>query len=123
MAAAATKISGAELAMAQLERAGLHLVAWDLLGHGDSDKPRDASAYAWDELVCWTIWRCSLRYAGPRNLYVAHLYGTGLAMSTLLALPRQQPALRIDGAAAAGQRLCTPCRDGAVLPSLPNWPS
>lgn len=102
-----------------LSEQGYTLVAWDLLGHGDSDKPRDANAYAWDELVADNL-AVLKRYAGPRNLYVAHSYGTGLAMSTLLALARQQSALRIDGALLLGSVLHRPVGTGGLL-SLPNW--
>ncbi|MFP3518291.1 alpha/beta hydrolase [Pseudomonas sp. SIMBA_077] len=102
-----------------LAEQGYSLVAWDLLGHGDSDKPRDANAYAWDDLVADNVAVLS-RYAAQRNLLVAHSYGTGLAMSTLLDLPRQQPQLRIDGALLLGSVLQRPVRTGGLL-SLPNW--
>lgn len=102
-----------------LSEQGYTLVAWDLLGHGDSDKPRGASAYAWSELVADNL-AVLRRYAGPRNLYVAHSYGTGLAMSTLIELSHQQPPLRIDGAMLLGSVLHRPVVKGGIL-SLPNW--
>ncbi|MFP3656667.1 alpha/beta hydrolase, partial [Burkholderia sp. SIMBA_052] len=52
-----------------LAEQGYSLVAWHLLGHGDSDKPRDANAYAWDDLVADNVAVLS-RYAAQRNLLV-----------------------------------------------------
>ena len=56
---------------------GHTLVAWDLLGHGESDKPRKPQAYAWDELVADEL-AVLRRYGGERNIIVAHSFGTGL---------------------------------------------
>ena len=68
-----------------LEEEGYSLVAWDLLGHGASDKPRRAADYAWDELVADQV-EVLRRFAGERNVLAAHSFGTGLSLSSLLRL-------------------------------------
>lgn len=102
-----------------LREQGYTLVAWDLLGHGDSDKPHDTSAYAWEALVADQV-ALLQRHAGRRNLVVGHSYGSGLAMSTLLELPRQLPHVRIDGALLLGSLLQRPAGRGGLL-GLPTW--
>lgn len=94
---------------------GYSLVAWDMLGHGDSDKPRDPTAYAWSELVADQL-EIVRRYGGARNLAVAHSFGTGVTLSALL-----EPApTRIDGALLLGSQLHRPLARGGLL-SLPAW--
>ena len=94
---------------------GYSLVAWDMLGHGDSDKPRDPAAYAWSELVADQL-EIVRRYGGARNLAVAHSFGTGVTLSALL-----EPAhTRIDGALLLGSQLHRPLARGGLL-SLPAW--
>lgn len=94
---------------------GYSLVAWDMLGHGDSDKPRDPAAYAWAELVEDQL-EIVRRYGGARNLAVAHSFGTGVTLSALLA-PGQT---RIDGALLLGSQLYRPLARGGLL-NLPAW--
>src|SRR5471030_3484623 len=48
-----------------LKTEGYSLVAWDLLGHGASAKPRNPEAYAWPELVADYL-EILQRYGGPR---------------------------------------------------------
>ncbi|MDF0729284.1 alpha/beta hydrolase [Pseudomonas entomophila] len=103
----------------RLGEQGYSRVAWDLLGHGDSDKPHGTEHYAWTALVADQLALLE-RYAGPRNLVVAHSYGTGLTMSTLLEQPRRLPQVRIDGALLLGSLLHRPQRGGGLL-KLPAW--
>jgi len=102
-----------------LKDAGYSLVAWDLLGHGASDKPRRAEAYAWDELVADQL-AVLHRYAGMRNLLAAHSFGTGLSLSSLLALQAQGQGELIDAALLLGTQLERPQATGGLL-SLPAW--
>lgn len=98
---------------------GYSLVAWDLLGHGDSEKPRQPQAYAWSELVADQLEILS-RYAARRNVLVAHSFGTGLGLSALLELPRRLPQVTIDGALLLGTQLHRPLSRGGLM-SLPAW--
>lgn len=94
---------------------GHTLVAWDLLGHGASDKPRKANAYAWDELVEDEL-EILRRYAGQRNVIVAHSFGTGLALGALLS----GRAVKVDAALLLGSRLHRPLKGNGLL-NLPAW--
>lgn len=98
-----------------LKAEGYSLVAWDLMGHGDSPRPRDDQAYAWPELVADYL-AILQRYAGTRNLIVAHSFGTGLSLSALLA----RPTLPINAALLLGSRLHRPEVGGGLM-SLPAW--
>lgn len=98
---------------------GYSLVAWDLLGHGDSEKPRQAAAYAWDELVADQL-QIIQRYAGRRNVLVAHSFGTGLALSAVLEQPRRLPGVTVAGALLLGTALQRPLGRGGLL-GLPAW--
>ncbi len=98
-----------------LKAQGYSLVAWDLLGHGDSARPRDAQAYAWPELVADYL-AILQRYAGTRNLIVAHSFGTGLSLSALLA----RPPVKIDAALLLGTQLYRPQVSGGLM-ALPAW--
>ncbi|PXX64440.1 Lysophospholipase, alpha-beta hydrolase superfamily [Pseudomonas sp. LAMO17WK12:I10] len=98
---------------------GYSLVAWDLLGHGDSEKPRQPAAYAWDELVADQL-QIIKRYAGRRNLLVAHSFGTGLALSALLEQPRRLPEVSVAGALLLGTTLQRPLSRGGLM-ALPAW--
>ena len=98
-----------------LKAQGYSLVAWDLLGHGDSARPRDDQAYAWPELVADYL-AILQRYAGSRNLIVAHSFGTGLSLSALLA----KPAVTIDAALLLGTQLNRPVVSGGLM-ALPAW--
>ncbi|MDF3203145.1 alpha/beta hydrolase [Pseudomonas sp. 1912-s] len=98
-----------------LKTEGYSLVAWDLLGHGTSAKPRNPEAYAWPELVADYL-EILKRYAGSRNLIIAHSFGTGLTLSTLLA----KPAIPIESALLLGTQLNRPGRSGGLM-RLPAW--
>ncbi|WP_397459187.1 alpha/beta fold hydrolase [Pseudomonas asplenii] len=86
---------------------GYSLVAWDLLGHGDSEKPRRPQTYAWSELVADQL-EILGRYAARRNILVAHTFGTGLGLSALLERPRRLPQVTIDGALVLSTKLHCP---------------
>ena len=94
---------------------GYSLVAWDLMGHGDSPRPRDDQAYAWSELVADYL-AILQRYAGARNVLVAHSFGTGLSLSALLT----KPVVPINAALLLGSRLHRPQVGGGLM-SLPAW--
>lgn len=98
-----------------LKAEGYSLVAWDLLGHGDSAKPRKAAAYAWSELLADYL-AILQRYGGARNVIVAHSFGTGLSLSTLLA----KPAVPVDAALLLGTQLHRPVTGGGLM-ALPAW--
>ncbi|MGU9811679.1 alpha/beta fold hydrolase [Pseudomonas sp. LF052] len=98
-----------------LKAEGYSLVAWDLLGHGDSAKPRKTAAYAWSELVADYL-AILQRYGGARNVIVAHSFGTGLSLSTLLA----KPAVPVDAALLLGTQLHRPVTGGGLM-ALPAW--
>ncbi len=98
-----------------LKAQGYSLVAWDLLGHGDSARPRDDQAYAFPELVADYL-AILQRYAGTRNLIVAHSFGTGLSLSALLA----RPPVKIDAALLLGTQLYRPQVSGGLM-ALPAW--
>lgn len=98
-----------------LKAEGYSLVAWDLLGHGDSAKPRKAAAYAWAELVADYL-AILQRYGGARNLFVAHSFGTGLSLSALLA----KPSVPVEAALLLGTQLYRPVTSGGLM-SLPAW--
>lgn len=99
-----------------LEEQGYSLVAWDLLGHGDSDKPRRAEDYAWDELVADQV-EVLRRFAGERNVLAAHSFGTGLSVSSLLRLQAEGQGALIDAVLLLGTQLRRPLVDGG----LPSW--
>ena len=94
---------------------GHTLVAWDLLGHGASDKPRNPQAYAWDELVADEL-EVLRRYGGERNIIVAHSFGTGLALSALLS----GASIKVDAALLLGSQLHRPLKRKGLL-NLPAW--
>lgn len=64
---------------------GHRVIAFDWLGHGTSPKPRDAAAYRGSELAA-DLRAVFERYAGARNVVVAHSYGVRLTLAALLAL-------------------------------------
>ncbi|MBJ9975077.1 alpha/beta fold hydrolase [Pseudomonas sp. S75] len=99
----------------ELGRRGYSLVAWDLLGHGASDRPNDPRAYAWNELVADEL-EVLRRFGGQRNVIVAHSFGTGLALSALLA----GPAVKIEAALLLGSQLHRPLKRKGLL-NLPVW--
>ncbi|MCJ1882624.1 alpha/beta fold hydrolase [Pseudomonas nitroreducens] len=103
----------------ELQTEGYTLVAWDLLGHGASDKPRRATDYAWDQLVADQV-AVLRRHAGERNILAAHSFGTGLSVSSLLALQGQGQGALIDSALLLGTQLSRPLGRGGLL-SLPAW--
>lgn len=94
------------------------LVAWDLLGHGVSDRPRQAAAYTWDELVADQL-AILKRFAGQRNVLVAHSFGTALTLTALQRLPLEQERPAIDGVLLLGTQLQAPQR--SKLLKLPAW--
>src|SRR5471032_1906138 len=98
-----------------LKAQGYSLVAWDLLGHGASAKPRNPEAYAWPELVADYL-EILKRYGGPRNLIVAHSFGTGLTLSALLS----NPPIPIEAVLLLGTRLHSISRSGGLM-RLPAW--
>lgn len=98
--------------------AGYRLVAWDLLGHGVSDRPRNAAAYAWDELVADQL-AIMQRFAGPRNVLAAHSFGTALTLSALERLMVEPQPLSIDGVLLLGTQLQAPVRSNLL--KLPAW--
>lgn len=98
-----------------LKADGYSLVAWDLLGHGDSAKPRDESAYAWSELVA-DYGAILQRYGRAHNLIVAHSFGTGLSLSTLLA----DSGVTVEAVLLLGTMLHRPVTRGGLM-SLPAW--
>lgn len=95
---------------------GYRLVAWDMLGHGRSEKPRQPSAYAWAELVADYL-EVFRRYRGQRNVLVAHSLGTGLSLSALLRLEAE--GAEVDAALLLGSQLHRPQAGG--LFALPAW--
>lgn len=99
----------------ELGRRGYSLVAWDLLGHGASDRPEDPEAYAWDELVADEL-AVLRRFGGQRNVIVAHSFGTGLALSALLA----GPTVQVEAALLLGSQLHRPLKRKGLL-NLPVW--
>ncbi|KAF1072579.1 MAG: hypothetical protein GAK45_00169 [Pseudomonas citronellolis] len=96
---------------------GYSLVAWDLLGHGASRTPRADSAYAWSELVADQV-AVLQRYAGRRNVVVAHSFGTGLSLSALAA--RARDGWQADAALLLGTQAERPLPSGKLL-RLPAW--
>lgn len=99
-----------------LQAQGYSLVAWDLLGHGLSDKPKDPGAYAWDLLVDDYL-RIVERYAGARNLLVGHSFGSGL---TLSAAAQWQVEAPLHGLLLLGSQLQRPLANSPLL-KLPAW--
>lgn len=102
-----------------LANEGYSLVAWDLYGHGDSPKPDQPDAYAWDELVEDYLAILSL-YSGPRNVLVAHSFGTGLTLSVLSRLRSAQSGPQVESALLLGSLLSRPAFKPGLL-SLPAW--
>ena len=98
--------------------ADYNLVAWDLLGHGDSPRPRQAEAYAWDELVADQL-AIFHRFATEHNLLLAHSYGTALTLSALQSLLKEQSSPSIEGVLLLGTQLQMGKR--SKLLSLPVW--
>lgn len=98
-----------------LKAEGYSLVAWDLLGHGASAKPRRAAAYASSEHVADYL-AILERYASVHNLLVAHSYGTGLTLNALLA----KPPVTVDAVLLLGTQLHRPGKAGGLL-RLPAW--
>lgn len=98
---------------------GYSLVAWDLLGHGASDRPTAADAYAWDELVEDYL-EVIRRYAGERNVLIGHSFGSGLTLSSLVRLRAQGQGSRVQAALLLGTLLTRPEFKKGLL-SLPVW--
>lgn len=98
---------------------GFNLVAWDLLGHGASDKPRQSAAYAWEELVADYL-EVLRRYGGERNVLVAHSFGTGLTLSVLVRINQQGFSARVERVLLLGSLLQRPQGNNLIL-SLPAW--
>ncbi|WP_296256467.1 alpha/beta fold hydrolase [Pseudomonas sp.] len=89
--------------------------------HGASAKPNVPDAYAWDALVDDYLAVLG-RYAGERNVLVAHSFGTGLTLSALVRLhaqPQPQPP-RVQAALLLGTLLTRPEFKHGLL-SLPAW--
>lgn len=104
----------------QLADSGHRLVAWDLLGHGASDRPKDPAAYAWDELV--EDYLAVLRaYRGRRNLLVGHSFGTALTLSALARLGERQEPHGVEGVLLLGALLHSPAASGPGVLRLPAW--
>lgn len=99
--------------------AGYSLVAWDLLGHGASDRPGDPAAYAWSALVEDQL-AVLQRYAGTRNVLIGHSYGSGLSLASLLALQARGQETLVDAVLLLGTQLQRPLSKGGLL-SLPVW--
>ncbi|MBD1552622.1 alpha/beta fold hydrolase [Pseudomonas typographi] len=102
-----------------LQGLGYSLVAWDLLGHGLSDKPDAPEAYRWAALVDDYL-RIVERYAGTRNVLVGHSFGSGLTLSAAAHWQEQarQPAL--SALLLLGSQLQRPLGKSPLL-SLPVW--
>lgn len=98
---------------------GYGLVAWDLLGHGDSDKPRAADAYAWDALVEDEL-AVFARFGGTGSTLVAHSFGSALSVDALLRLAAIGRLNAFRNALLLGTQLAPPKRVGALL-QLPVW--
>ncbi|MGY4535522.1 pimeloyl-ACP methyl ester carboxylesterase [Pseudomonas sp. TE3786] len=96
-----------------------NLVAWDLLGHGTSETPGDANAYAWDELVADQL-AIYQRFAGAQNVLVAHSFGTALTLSALVKLQSQQGLDGVAGVLLLGTQLQSP-KGRSPLLKLPAW--
>lgn len=98
---------------------GYNLLAWDMLGHGASAKPEQSAAYAWEELVEDYL-EVLRRYKGERNVLVGHSFGTGLTLSALARLERQDSASTVESVLLLGSMLLRPEAKNPVL-SLPAW--
>lgn len=98
---------------------GYGVVAWDLLGHGASDKPRVAAAYAWDALVA-DLLAVFARFGGVDNLLVAHSFGTALGLDALLRLAVNGRLTTFRTALLLGTQLAPPDRPAGLL-RLPAW--
>lgn len=107
------------LAWRALATQGYSLVAWDLLGHGLSDKPRSAQAYAWSALVDDYL-QVLERHAGPRNLLVGHSFGSGLTLSALLQWQARADSAQVAGVVLLGTQLHRPLIKGGIT-RLPVW--
>ncbi|MDE1150375.1 MAG: alpha/beta hydrolase [Azospirillaceae bacterium] len=84
-----------------LKRAGVRIVAWDFIGHGQSPQPRDHAAYEGSRIV--DDYRHLLDTYGPapgqgRIVLAAHSYGCRLTLSLLQDLAAEG---RLDRVAAA----------------------
>jgi abhydrolase domain-containing protein 8 len=99
--------------------ANYHLVAWDLLGHGASETPKQAQAYAWDELVADQL-AIFDRFAGDQNVFIAHSFGTALTLSSLVKLAEQQRLSQVTSVLLLGTQLQSP-RGRNPLLKLPTW--
>lgn len=99
--------------------AGYNLVAWDLLGHGASDKPKAASAYAWDELVADQL-AIFQRFDTEQNILIAHSFGTALTLSTLAKLREQNSLNTVAAVLLLGTQLQSP-KGRSPLLKLPVW--
>jgi pimeloyl-ACP methyl ester carboxylesterase len=81
---------------AALGRAGYRIVALDLRGHGESDKPHDADAYARRGLVGDIV--ALLDHLDlPRAHLVGYSMGAHLALAMALAAPRRVDHLVLGG--------------------------
>ncbi|MBX8496312.1 alpha/beta fold hydrolase [Pseudomonas cichorii] len=98
---------------------GFHLVAWDMLGHGVSDKPKQAEAYAWNELVDDYL-EVLRRYQGEHTVLIAHSFGTGLTLSALAKLQQTNSTANIESVLLLGSLLSRPQGRNPIL-SLPAW--
>lgn len=102
-----------------LQAQGYSLVAWDLLGHGLSDKPGAAHAYAWEALVRDYL-DILERYASARNLLVGHSFGSGLTLSAAARWQSQAPTRPLQGLLLLGTQLQRPLGKSGLL-KLPVW--
>ncbi len=83
---------------------GHDLVAYDMLGHGASPRPRGAERYSGEALLA-DAFAVLERWRGDRNVLIGHSYGAGLVLAMLARLAERAMLAPIAGAVLLGARL------------------
>ncbi len=83
---------------------GHTLVAFDMMGHGESPRPRGQAPYAGDELIADAL-AVFERHRSERNVLIGHSYGGALVLALLERLQAAQRLGEVAAAVLLGARL------------------
>lgn len=99
---------------------GHRVVAWDYPGHGETPPTRNRKDYAGDAFIADYLALVD-RYAGARNLFVGHSYGTRLTLNALIQLVQRPAPPAILGAVLLGAPPPVNFEPKGPIVSWPVW--